>query len=843
VPHLKKLSLLCAVIAALTALELLNLPFPLVGAVGRESSGSREVGQTSALRPDRRLREDAGVSGCPAVSCVLSDVTETVTDWRTYQPECITVSPYPGLALPFHMVRVNVENDVTTWVGRNGLRGASLVGIGKRDRWDGVLSMIGGSFNIHIHGNDVKVIEHSGPFDCGGAVLPRREAKPEGNASALVSKETGRTGQAVPTIGNPGIHTSGTTIYTCDVVFFYSAEWDSLAVEVAGSIAALPSYLDSTYRAYLETNNLILEQSLVPNLRWRFVGMVKMPDYKPFFLDNNGPHGAARYGMTEDLNILDDTTDQGGTVARFVALKEAELSADLSVVVAGLPRNFGGLSDFAGHRCVLDHTSGNVALAHEMGHNFGLNHDRETLGAKDGDRDYSYGYLFHYDPTKFGGDALQYKIGDLMSYGSPMPYYSNPNVSLTGTAINAGNITLPDSTYYALGVAADQPKAAYSARVLWEQAAEKSSRINPANEVFPSVFAQPVSTEAASVGGHVRLGVAAAGSNLTYQWRKNGMNLAGATSSSLDLANASAADAGAYDAAVTNILGSVITQAAAVTVSSEPALSRVANISTRSLVGVGDSVQIAGFVVSGSSTKTVLIRASGPALTALRVSGALADPVLELHGGPAILATNDDWSSDPAKADAIRNAGAAVGAFTWASGSKDAAILVTLNPGTYSAVISGKNGGTGVALVEVYEVSPDTSTLANISTRATVGTNDNVQIAGFVIGGAIPKTVLIRASGPALTALGVSGALADPVLELHGGPAILATNDDWSSDPAKADAIRNAGAAVGAFAWASGSKDAAILITLSPGTYSAVISGKNGGTGVALVEVYDASGP
>jgi hypothetical protein len=264
----------------------------------------------------------------------------------------------------------------------------------------------------------------------------------------------------------------------------------------------------------------------------------------------------------------------------------------------------------------------------------------------------------------------------------------------------------------------------------------------------------------------------------------------------------------------------------------EPSI--LANISTRSRVGVGFDVQIAGFVITGSAPKRILVRAAGPALTGVGVPGSLADPVIELHDNRAgvTLATNDNWAS------ALAPTFSAVGAFSWTAGSKDAALVTSLAPGLYSVVVKGQSDGTGVALVEVYDVDKETaSRTMNISTRSYVGTDNDVQIAGFVIAGAAPKRVLIRAAGPALQAIsGADGCLADPILELHAQDTtvVLATNDNWN------ESLSAAFSRVGAFSWTVGSKDAALETTLIPGAYTVIVRGSNGGKGTALVEVYDA---
>ena len=260
---------------------------------------------------------------------------------------------------------------------------------------------------------------------------------------------------------------------------------------------------------------------------------------------------------------------------------------------------------------------------------------------------------------------------------------------------------------------------------------------------------------------------------------------------------------------------------------------RIINISTRSYVSTDANIMIAGFYITGSTPKQVLIRASGPALAAFGVAGALADPRMELHS-TTLIASNDNWSEDAARIEAVA---ARVGAFAWTRGSKDAAILITLAPGAYTAKVSGVQNGTGAALVEVYDAdeTQTDSKLVNISTRSLVKTGGDVQIAGFVITGPTAKRVLVRANGPSLAALGVPGVLADPELTLQQEQTFVAGSDDWSTDEATIEA---AAVAAGAFAWTKGSKDAALVVTLQPGPYTAKVNGKNNGTGVALIEVY-----
>lgn len=289
------------------------------------------------------------------------------------------------------------------------------------------------------------------------------------------------------------------------------------------------------------------------------------------------------------------------------------------------------------------------------------------------------------------------------------------------------------------------------------------------------------------------------------------------------LATRDAANVTAYDAVVVTV-GDTSTPPPPTT----PASARLYNLSTRSLVGTGDNIQIAGFTITGSAPKKVMVRAVGPSLAKLGVEGVVADPVLTVYSGQTPIAQNDDWA--PALAPEF----ARIGAGEWAVGSRDAALALTLAPGGYTAHVTGKSSQNGVALVEVYEADAGVGgvKLNNISTRSLVGTGGDIQIGGFVIAEG-PRKVVIRANGPALTALGVTGALADPKLTLYSGETILAQNDNW--EPGMATSF----ARVGALGWPAGSKDAALVLTLPAGPYTVHISGNAGATGVALLEVYE----
>ena len=265
---------------------------------------------------------------------------------------------------------------------------------------------------------------------------------------------------------------------------------------------------------------------------------------------------------------------------------------------------------------------------------------------------------------------------------------------------------------------------------------------------------------------------------------------------------------------------------------------RLINLSTRAEVGTDDAVMIAGFVVDSGTAKKVLVRAAGPALAAYNVPGFLVDPTLTLvDSGGAVIATNDNWGTGGESTMAANFS--AVGAFGFGSGSRDAALVATLPPGAYTAIVRGVNNSTGVSLVEVYDLS-DPSRMINISTRARVGLGDNIVIAGLSISPQGPaRKLLIRASGPSLANLNVAGTIADPrisVVNMANG-AEVAANDNWEEgNPAD---IAGVFAQAGAFAFIPGSKDAALVGDFAAGSYSILVSGVAESTGVTLVEVYD----
>lgn len=272
------------------------------------------------------------------------------------------------------------------------------------------------------------------------------------------------------------------------------------------------------------------------------------------------------------------------------------------------------------------------------------------------------------------------------------------------------------------------------------------------------------------------------------------------------------------------------------TFTTDPPPAVAVNIATRLPVGTAQDVLIGGFIIQGSAPKRLAIRAVGPSLNGI-VSGALQDPRLELRDGTgATLASNDNWRTtniggviDSDQSIDLEATGVAP------NNDAESAMVVTLNPGAYTAIISGLNNTTGIAIVEIYDLDAVyPSTLANISTRGFVQAGDNVMIGGFIyLGGAGPTQVVLRAIGPSLAAFGITNPLVDPMLELRdGNGAIVASNDDWKNSP-DAATVQRLGFQL------SNDAEAALYQTGLPrGAYTAIVRGKNGGTGVGVVEAY-----
>lgn len=252
------------------------------------------------------------------------------------------------------------------------------------------------------------------------------------------------------------------------------------------------------------------------------------------------------------------------------------------------------------------------------------------------------------------------------------------------------------------------------------------------------------------------------------------------------------------------------------------------NLSTRGFIGTGEEVMIGGFIIQGWQPATVILRAIGNSLSASGVSGTNEDPTIELRNGSGQLLFNDDWV-DGADSETIASYGLDP------TGSREAALIATLAPGNYTVTVRGFEDVIGVGLVELYDLHTTNGRAGNISTRARVGTGNDVMVAGFIVGGGASKRVVLRGLGATLRDSGVANSLNDPLLDLRdsNGNRIRA-NDDWESDP-EANEVRNSGLAP------RFGNESAMHVTLNGGSYTAILSGFENQTGIGLVEVYDLS--
>jgi hypothetical protein len=273
--------------------------------------------------------------------------------------------------------------------------------------------------------------------------------------------------------------------------------------------------------------------------------------------------------------------------------------------------------------------------------------------------------------------------------------------------------------------------------------------------------------------------------------------------------------------------------------SSDKAGPKLVNISSRSKVGRGFDIMISGFVVTGTAPKLLLIRAVGPTLSQYGLSGLLERPKVKIYSGATLIHESAAGARVPSIAVA-RSANQLGGAFALPDWSGDTVVVESFDPGAYTIQVSGENDGTGIAIVEVYDLdsSNSASRLVNLSTRSMVGRDNDILIPGIFVSGSAPKQILLRAVGPGLKEWGVENNLARPKISLFRGTKKIAENIGWSSSY-NADAIAAVSSRVGAFPLRTGSADSALLVTLAPGAYTLHVSGADGGTGVALAEVYE----
>jgi N-acetylmuramoyl-L-alanine amidase len=339
----------------------------------------------------------------------------------------------------------------------------------------------------------------------------------------------------------------------------------------------------------------------------------------------------------------------------------------------------------------------------------------------------------------------------------------------------------------------------------------------------PAITSQPPGKRVV-MGSELSLRVTATGAApLAYQWRLNGVALAGATGATLVIPAAKVTDAGDYTVVITNALGAATSVAAEVAV--DPA-AWLSSVSLRTTLAVGQTVTM-GFVVNGGS-KDLLVRAAGPALAAFGLPAFMADPRMELFRDGVKVADNNDW---PAVFGPVFSG---LGAFPFPAASRDSALLRPVR-GAHTVEVTGTAGGT--VLAEVYDAgSGSAARLIGLAARNRVGTGSDVLIAGFYLSGTGTRRVLIRGIGPALALppFNLPGVLANPRIEVRDGAGKIAENDDWN--PTLAAVF----AQVGAFPLTPGSRDAAVVVTLTAGiSYTVQVAGADGGVGEGIVEIYE----
>ncbi len=393
-------------------------------------------------------------------------------------------------------------------------------------------------------------------------------------------------------------------------------------------------------------------------------------------------------------------------------------------------------------------------------------------------------------------------------------------------------VDIPGATNESYTFTASAATAGFYSTMTWGDGGSALS-----TEASVTVITVPPANAALATGAKLTLtvGVANPGGS-TYQWNRNGTAIAGATSSTYVVPAVAVADAGSYTVSVSNYASVATSAAALVTVDGTgpvppPAASdaRISNMSVRTNLASGQTM-IVGFVTTGP--KNIVVRAVGPGLAtsfpgSFTTAQVLADPRLRVFDGSTVVATNEDWDSSLA-AGFTR-----LGAFSLTTGSRDSAMIQSMD-GPRTVHVTGT--GSGIVLFEGYDAdTAGTNRLKNLAARNRVGTGGDILIAGFVIAGTGDETLLIRGIGPTLfDSFGISDRLQDPKLEIYDSAGVkVAENDNWS--PTLASVFTQ----VGAVALTAGSKDAALQVKLPPGAYTAQVSGINGATGEALVEVYE----
>jgi hypothetical protein len=542
-----------------------------------------------------------------------------------------------------------------------------------------------------------------------------------------------------------------------------------------------------------------------------------------------------------DLARLADPAD--GYLDEVARLRE-QYQADVVHLFQNDGTGMGIANGFPSDACAVVNIKLNTTFVHELGHNFGCQHDRAAPVSSNG-LSYAYGHIFTGKSGKKFGCVMSYPY---QSGARPIPYFSNPDVTYDGvpTGIPKGrvdaadnarrvNLTAPvlaaqragDGSSSRVPVSASPPRLDFPVTAAGSSTSQKNIRLSfsGASPLRPIRIADfQVTGDAASfqvqvfdnntqqfLTGNAFTISPPNGIQLFVRFQPNSPSLAEAT------ITFKAEDPGfRYDLPPIHLSGNATAP-------------RLKNISTRGHVGTGENVLVGGLIIGGMSSRDVVIRAVGASLTRFGVLQPLRDPVLEVYQGSTLIAQNDDWGDgfgyEPVRASGLSPAD-----------DLESAVRLKLQPGNYTAIVRGNNDSVGTAVVEAYDLQANPATqLLNVSTRGRIGADPEVMIGGCILGGTSPTRVLVRAIGPSLINFGISDALVDPTLDLYDSQGNrIASNDNWRSD--NESEIRATGNPP------HDDREAALAATLPPAAYTAIVRGANQTTGVALIEVYNVEG-
>lgn len=517
-----------------------------------------------------------------AVQAFFPSITNRVDNWRAFNPETLTVSPFPEMPLTFSRVSVKEDSSLTgghytTWVGRSpAMPGASLVTVGTNSGFDAILVVPGnGEVNFHVSGagDDSSQVSmalvDSTAAGCGiGPVPARSDPTPQATVGIYADKYSNvAQNVAMPTAA---IEVAD-GVPTVDLLFLYES---SMVDFIKTKTSADPvTYLDGQMKVVTETMNLFLAQSAITTFKYKYIGVLATPAY-------------TRSGkLFEDLSAM---LPPNGAIGAWVAKTRYEMGADEVCLLVGLSQDHGGVATMDAQRpptlvdarCVVA-TGGNgvsaVVTAHELAHTMGCDHDRGWANIFN-DGKYCYGWRITATSTS-GGYSFTQDIGTIMAQVSArIPYFSNPNLKvniysdLYDPQVNPTPIgTLPNSDFgnFTIGVPATADNALYNAKVLADNGPIVASLADSIS--LPVITQQPTPAVSIVAGQELKLTVTATGGGLYYQWSKNGAAIAGATAETFVKSVSAAADAGDYTVMVTNTLGSVTSNKSTVTITAAPA--------------------------------------------------------------------------------------------------------------------------------------------------------------------------------------------------------------------------------------------------------------------------------